>query len=262
MITVITVVKDALEDFVDTARSISVQDIPREDFEWIVKDGNSDDGTKEALRKLEKDSNLVIRSIISKDDGIYDAMNIALDKAQGTYVVFMNAGDEFASQHVLKDVSAVIKRDVNATFIFGDVIDVRPNGNELYKRSRGIDYIYHSLPTSHQSIFYNRAAIGGTRYDTKYKIAADYCFTAAIFRKSSCRVHYLGFPVAKFHIGGISTLRRKDLIYETGLIQKELLGVPLCFRFFNQGFSYCAWYGFKYFPRLYSGIRKIADIFY
>lgn len=261
MLSVITVVKNALADFEATAKSIAIQDIPKDDFEWIVKDGDSDDGTKEALRKLERDSGLVIRSIISKDDGIYDAMNIALDKARGTYVVFLNAGDEFASKHVLRDVSAVIKTGENPTFIFGDVIDFRPDGRELYKRSRKINYIYHSPPTCHQSTFYNRRAIGDTRYDLKYKTAADYHFTAAIFKKNLCRVHYLGFAVAKFQIGGFSTLNKKQYIYEAGLVQKELLGVPLCFRLLNQGFGYCAWYGFKYCPWLYSKIRKIADTF-
>ncbi len=262
MLSVITVVKNAMADLEATAQSIAIQDIPRADFEWIVKDGDSDDGTKEALRKLERDSGLVITPIISKDEGIYDAMNVALNKAQGTYVFFLNAGDEFASKHVLRDVSAVIKTaDKNPTFIFGDVIDICPDGREVYKRARKIGYIYHSIPQNHQGIFYNRRAIADTRYDMKYKIAADYHLTAVIFKKTLCRVHYLDFPVAKFQIGGISTLRRTDLIYEVGLVQKEVLGVPLCFRLLNQGFSYCAWYGFKYFPSLYSGIRKIADMF-
>lgn len=257
LLSVITVVKNALADFEATAQSIAIQDIPRADFEWIVKDGDSDDGTKEALRKLERDSDLVIRPIISKDEGIYDAMNIALDKARGTYVVFLNAGDEFASKQVLRDVSAVIKTRENPTIILGDFIHVCLDDREVYCRSRKIGYIYHATPTCHQSVFYNRRAVGDTRYDLKYKLAADYHFTAVIFKKTSCSVHYLGFPVAKFHTGGITTLRRKDYIYEAGLVRKEVLGVPWCFRLLGQGFSYCAWYGFMYFPWLYSRIRKI-----
>ena len=66
-----------------------------EDFEIIVKDGGSSDGSLEPVRKLESDK---IKIFSGKDNGIYDAMNIAVKAATGDYFIFLNCGDRFYSK--------------------------------------------------------------------------------------------------------------------------------------------------------------------
>ena len=76
-------------------------------FELIVKDGGSRDGSLEAVPDLLADPR--VRVFVEKDTGIYDAMNIAVSEARGDWTAFMNAGDEYFSDHVFKDIFEIVK---------------------------------------------------------------------------------------------------------------------------------------------------------
>lgn len=100
-VTVITVVRDNFEGLVLTAESIAGQDY--RDWEHVVIDGVSADGTVEWLRENALGHRTVWRS--EPDDGIYDAMNKGLALASGDLVVFLNGGDVFTDGSVLGKVA-------------------------------------------------------------------------------------------------------------------------------------------------------------
>ena len=83
-------------------------------IDYVIIDGASTDGTPEMLGKTEG-----VRWISEPDMGIYDAMNKGIRMAEGEWVIFMNAGDVFASDDTLSKVFSV-ERD--ADVIYGDVI--------------------------------------------------------------------------------------------------------------------------------------------
>ena len=91
MITVITVCKDALKGLKETMDSVSAQESA--EFEYIVVDGDSTDGTKEFLSSCLKNcpGNVIFSYVSEKDSGIYDAMNKGVRLAKGEYVLFLNA---------------------------------------------------------------------------------------------------------------------------------------------------------------------------
>ncbi|ETP70834.1 glycosyl transferase, partial [Lachnospiraceae bacterium JC7] len=66
------------------------------DYEHIIKDGGSLDGTLDIINtfKNENPTNKII-TYVEKDNSVYDAMNQAIDKVHGEYVCFMNSGDVF-----------------------------------------------------------------------------------------------------------------------------------------------------------------------
>ena len=72
-------------DFLATLKSIEKQTC--KDYETIVIDGDSDDGTKEEILK---NKNIISKYIIEKDKGVYDAMNKGVDIAKGNRIIFMN----------------------------------------------------------------------------------------------------------------------------------------------------------------------------
>lgn len=78
------------------------------DYEIIVKDGGSEDGSVQALPQDAR-----IRVFAEKDQGIYDAMNRAAAKAQGRFVIFMNCGDSFHSKETLENVKTFILQREN-----------------------------------------------------------------------------------------------------------------------------------------------------
>ncbi|MGL5893430.1 MAG: glycosyltransferase, partial [Bacteroidales bacterium] len=64
-------------------------------YEYIILDGQSKDNTLEIIKKYEHHIN---KWISEPDNGIYDAMNKAIDIARGEYILFLNAGDTFHSE--------------------------------------------------------------------------------------------------------------------------------------------------------------------
>ena len=103
LFSVITVCRNNLNELILTHASLSGQNCP--DYEWIVIDGGSTDGTKEWLEGNHDPA----RWISENDAGIYDAMNKGAAMANGDYLVFMNSGDEFYDPNVLSKIELVIR---------------------------------------------------------------------------------------------------------------------------------------------------------
>ncbi len=104
---VIVVCYNAGEKLKETIGNILSQTC--EDYEIIVKDGGSEDGS---LQKLPQ--NKRIRVFAQKDKGIYDAMNQAAEMARGQFVVFMNCGDYFHSRETLEQVKTfILQREIS-----------------------------------------------------------------------------------------------------------------------------------------------------
>ena len=72
---------------------------PYKDFEWIVIDGDSSDGTKDWLKNNPFNKNW----ISEPDKGIFDAMNKGIQFSEGKYLIFINSGDAFS------DTDSIVK---------------------------------------------------------------------------------------------------------------------------------------------------------
>ena len=99
ILSIITVSFNNLDGLTKTTNSIIEQTF--RDFEWIVIDGGSSDGSKEYLIK---NSKYISYWCSEPDNGIYNAMNKGIMKAKGNYLLFMNSGDFLFNKHVLKKV--------------------------------------------------------------------------------------------------------------------------------------------------------------
>ena len=87
----------------------SILDQTEEDYEIIIKDGGSADGSVEKL--LTAASNGRIKIYREKDSGIYDAMNQAVKHASGEYIFFLNCGDYFYQEDVLFRIKQFIEEN-------------------------------------------------------------------------------------------------------------------------------------------------------
>jgi putative colanic acid biosynthesis glycosyltransferase len=188
LFSIITITRDNLEGLKRTQDSLHWQ-VCR-DFEWIVIDGASKDGTRQYLETT------TAHWYSEKDSGIYDAMNKGIIHAAGNYLLFLNAGDTLAAPDTLERVK---KAMVSAPdFIYGDSIEA-----DNHKTARHHSGILNGMFTHHQSMFYNRHLLGPLRYDISYRIAADYKFTLAFLKKAAV-ILYCPFPVCIFEQGGVS----------------------------------------------------------
>src|SRR5687767_14003562 len=95
-ISVVTVVFNNASCIQETIESVLGQDYPS--VEYIVIDGGSSDGTVEVIKKY---ASGMAYWTSEPDEGIYDAMNKAIDKASGDWIIFMHSGDCFTSPGTL-----------------------------------------------------------------------------------------------------------------------------------------------------------------
>lgn len=165
------------------------------DYEWLVIDGESTDGTIDFLKNTEANYTS------EKDSGIYDAMNKGIERATGQYIIFMNAGDALESKATLDEISARLK-DQSYDFLYGDSAE-DIDGQLYFKRARLHHKITEGMFTHHQAMIYSKKILQDLRYDTSYQIASDYDLTWNVLNKSK-NILYLPFPICLFEAGGVS----------------------------------------------------------
>lgn len=180
------------------ATSASVAEQSFRDFEWIVIDGASSDGTPELATSEFSHANTFVSE---PDKGLYDAMNKGLALAQGRYVIFMNGGDTFADPAVLADIAGLSEFGT-AHLIYGDAYEV-DGDYAVYKEAFSPKLVTYTMFAHHQSMFYRREALGELEYELDYRIAADWVLTARLLRKGG-PVKHVARAICRFERDGLS----------------------------------------------------------
>jgi glycosyltransferase involved in cell wall biosynthesis len=167
LITIITVSYHDAWAVVKTARSVFSQSF--KEFEYIIVDGESLDGTAEFGSFLEI-AGLLGKSIIEPDKGVYDAMNKGIKVASGEYVCFMNAGDIFADNNVLERIAIFLKNHVvDGCLGWGSL-----NGQVWGSWSESEAFKIASLGFCHQALYVRRARLLTCLFDDrKHKTDSD-----------------------------------------------------------------------------------------
>lgn len=191
------------------------------EFEWIVVDGGSADGTAEFLENLNGEYNL--RYISEKDRGIYDAMNKGITLAQGKFAIFLNSGDIFHAD-VGQFVRQLVDKKENAMYI-GDALLDFGDGTKVRRSAKRGWYIYHSLPASHQAIFFPLMGLKNYPYDLQYRVSSDYALAARLYKKGYKFERIPGL-VSEFSMGGVSTSNNLELCRDARNVQRNILRVP------------------------------------
>lgn len=242
---VLTVTLDNLEGLARTAAALGEQDM--RDFEWIVIDGGSADGTIDFLEKTD--------ALWSSepDGGIYDAMNKGLARAAGGYVLFLNAGDRLVFPETLREIRAAAEPAMPG-LVYGDSLESAAGETPEYKTARGHETRALGMFTHHQAMFYRRDAIGDLRYDTAYEIAADYDFTLRFLRENPDAL-YCRTPVCLFESGGISQQQTKTGRAEQRAIRRNLETCSPAMNRCISAFQALSWHFRMRAPNLYWRLR-------
>lgn len=192
---IIVVSFNARDTIEKTVSSILSQDF--EDYEIIVKDAASTDGTAEALPQSDK-----LRLYVNADGGIYHGMNEAVSYAMGKYLLFLNCGDYFASSDVLSKIYETAKdKDEAKTVLYGDY---SRNGVHFKQPSAITSFYLYRTPLCHQTVFFGRGVFDTfEKYDTAYRILADYDITLKSFFGGFDYV-YVPVTVSDYMGGGVS----------------------------------------------------------
>ena len=215
--TIITICLNIGHEIGDTIASVLRQ--TSSDFEYIIKDGISKDNTvsvAESFIPAFAKRGIPYRILSRADSGVYDAMNQATAEAEGEWVIYMNAGDQFADRTVLEQVekSGFLEK---ADIMYGDRI-VKDQDMYRYVKAYTLDAFEFGLPFGHQSVFTRRDILGTAPYAVEYKISSDYkCFLR--FYRDHKRFSYLPIPICIYDINGISS--NLDLRYRENIRMLE-----------------------------------------
>lgn len=199
-LSIITICYNIKDEIEKTCQSIVNQ--TWQDFEWVVIDGGSTDGTVEVLNKYRSRINVFISE---PDKGIYNAMNKGIKLASGEWLSFMNGGDAYAANDVLEKVFKNKKYD--ADVLYGDVREFYTDGRILIRRypdELNLDFFIDDS-INHQSSFIKRNLFDKFGlYDEIYKIAGDW-EKWIVFSQNGCKFQKVNITVANFMCNGISS---------------------------------------------------------
>jgi len=217
---VITIGWNNRRGFLRTRDSVKIQTFSQ--FEWIIVDGASTDGTLEHLKRLNQPN---FKWISEPHKGIFEALNKGLDRAAGEYIIFLNSGDRFAGKEVLARTDAVLTQQKGEwDLIFGDSYVESEDGKLLLKPALPAWAMSYGMITHHTSMFYHHKAIRGMRYNCDFRVAGDYDFTCRLVASGGRAVH-VPFPVSIFEKGGNSERYAAIGRRENLSIQKRILGL-------------------------------------
>jgi glycosyltransferase involved in cell wall biosynthesis len=244
LFSVITVTLNCAANAVRTAQSVFRQNFT--EYEYIVKDGGSTDGTIEHLRAL--GAQVTVRP----DAGIFDAMNQALDLCSGEFVYFLNAGDVFVGEQVLLQVAEQVAARPAVDFFYGNVILHQDDRYVQLKNQAGLGPLV--LPPErlspfylfrwglcHQAWFVRRSLYQARPFDTRYALLGDYDFLLNQVLGRQVVYKHIPVLVAEYSAGGRSEREQARRLAERQLVLRAYFSPSnAC------STRWCAWSGMEH----------------
>ena len=214
--TIITVCLNIASTIRRTCESIVNQTF--QDFQWIVVDGASTDGTLDILKEYSSRINILISE---PDKGIYNAMNKGIKFAIGEYINFMNGGDEFFDNTVLE---MIFNKKITSDVVYGDSIYISKTKEELFSTENPITSygLYYFYRLAHASSFIKTNIQKKYKYNEKMCISADREFFSKLFVLNYSFQKY-NIIISKFYTDGISNQNIKLKTHEDIIIKKKYL---------------------------------------
>lgn len=214
-ISVITVCLNDLQGLKNTLQSIITQTY--NEYELIVIDGGSNDGSKEYIESI----NRINQWVSEPDKGIYNAMNKAITMAHGEYCIFMNAGDRFYNPHVLARIAPSLN---GKDFYVGGTIVVDINNKqkkEIAPVQLTVNYLIQNS-IFHQSTFTKISILKDKLYSENYKIVSDWKLFFEVWLNGGSYAP-LKQVVSYYYLGGFSYKNYQLLLDERKRIIEELI---------------------------------------
>lgn len=209
---IITINYNNKEGLAQTIESVICQTY--KDYEYIIIDGGSKDGSTDIIKKYHEH---ISYWVSEKDNGVYHAMNKGVDVAKGEYCIFMNSGDCFFSPDILNFVANYQEDIICGKVLKGNNPNPQGHNNDSISL---VDLMRGSLP--HQAMFIKRGLLVEHPYDEKYKILSDWKFCIETIVYGNCSFRNMSIIVANYDTTGISTNSNGLLPKERELILKEL----------------------------------------
>lgn len=209
-ISLVTVCRNNLSDVQHTAASVFAQTFT--DYEYIIVDGASTDGTVEWLRTQSD-----IRWVSEPDKGIYDAMNKGVHMAKGEWILFLNARDTLFHNEVLQQIAPFLQNEYG--LVYGDIVKER-KGREIIKQAEQ-PHNSHRMFCCHQALFTRTDLLRQTPYDCTHPFSADFKFVKQMYLQGIPILH-VSQVIARFDTHGISHTHLTEGLQDNIAVIREL----------------------------------------
>ena len=228
LFSIITVTYNAAKVLRPTLDSVKAQSF--RDFEYLVIDGASSDDTLQ----LVEDAGIATTSVWSEPDkGLYDAMNKALKKAKGEYLIFLNAGDAFATPETLARIA--VKAQDHPDVIYGQTQLVDDQRKVVGMRHLTAPAVLDwksfkdGMLVCHQAFIAKRELC--PEYNLNYRFSADYDWCIKVLRQSQSTAYVGDEPIISYLSEGLTTENHKKSLRERYRIMCHYYGtVPTMLR--------------------------------
>jgi len=217
-LSIITVNFNDKAGLVDTAESVIAQTWT--DYEWIIIDGGSTDGSVDVIKEYTDKTDKLVYWCSEKDGGVYQGMNKGIEKAKGEYCWFLNSGDYAYKNITLTEIFA---HKFDEDIVYGDIYLnspaetdikhlrlsrlIKTNKNSAYNPVNWVKAVIR-----HQASFIKRDLLINLGYykAKEYPIAADAEFYVRAIFNNNAKVKHINVVFASFVLNGISSVMSDD----------------------------------------------------
>ena len=202
-VSIITVCFNDLNGLQRTIKSVSEQTFSN--FEHVIIDGGSTDGSVEYLKRISIKN---VKYISEVDEGIYFAMNKGLKIICGDWVIFLNSGDTFDSKETLECLEPYL---INRRCVYFGRANIIASENMFwiyppkFVNINNVKYwLTNNLP-NHQAIFFPKHFYENNTYRVDLKISADSDYKERALK--ICEFHLIDLVISNFNMDGLSSKR-------------------------------------------------------
>lgn len=224
------------------------------DFEYLIIDGGSTDGSVDIINRYSERINYWISE---PDTGVYNAMNKGIRQAKGEYLLFINSGDTLYNSKVLNDVFSY---SFDSDLVYGDLHRLFPNGEtDIIKMPDyvGIDNMMQATLT-HPTTFIKRELFDKYGlYREDLKIVSDWAFFLRLIVFANTSRAHLPIVIASFDMDGMSS-------HNSSLVQEErekVINESFSYELYEMYYTYGSYKKF-YMSKIFKLLRSYKKFFF
>ena len=211
---IVTICKNSKNNIQQSISSLDNQSF--KDYEHIICDGNSKDGTIEIINKNKKENR---KLFIEDDEGLYFALNKGIAKCNGKYILILHSDDRFYKNNVLEKLHKEIISNNFPSIIISNIIYVNEKGAILRTWKSDLptlSKIKRGWMAPHTGLVLKREVANSLGpYDTKFNISADYAYELRLFKTYLKDIIASNITLIQMKIGGISNRNMKFIMRKT-----------------------------------------------
>lgn len=207
-----------------------------QEFEYLIIDGGSTDGSVDVIKKFEGFPNL--QWVSEKDNGIYNAMNKGIRLSKGDYIQFLNSGDSFVDKDVVKKILEEIENNGYPDILVGNLLE--DYGTKRLRETHGNRnpdlWFFFSRSIHHNSSFMKRNLFEEYGvYDEDLRISSDWKWFLYVVGIKKIKPVFVNVDVVLFNMEGVSVTNQDRLLNERMQVLNELVDPNLIDVFLRYG---------------------------